>query len=243
MRHATFDVDNPNYVEVHGLFILLIPITIILLLGFAIWHLNAPPQPPPPLQARVAIFDTAEKDKPPLTVVLGGGSYELIYETVSHLPSLIGKEANSIFTANFSTGETSGNLKEASTIVMYGAIKLAVGYTTDKHVLYANIVSRATAVNAYFNFATSERGPPAELHSIRKQIYVIGTLANIAFGDSYLNSKQTIKLLELEPTAVERRRHEFQEVSYTEQIEDLRIRREKYLRDHIKPARERYRPR
>lgn len=178
------------------------------------------PTPPTPPTPGLAVFSSANLLATPLSIVLGGGNYELIYQTANNLAAqLQAFSSNSVFTANFDTGIASGNLDDADVLILVGSLKLQVGTLDKNDSLYANILSRGKEINAYFNYSTSPRGPPINAaNRSRKQIIIIGELKHVEMGDSYGDSTRDIRILDLNPSDEDEKKYKEATSRYDSEI-------------------------
>lgn len=165
------------------------------------------PTPPPPLKARLAQFESTQhsSDGDGAALILGGGEYEITYETVDSASGIGDLAGASVFAMNFDNKASVGDPKNADVFVLFGSLKLKVADIDDNDALYASILSRADKVNAYFNFATSERGPPVDKK--KRRVIVVGDLAEVALPAGFGNSTTTVDVLDLNPS--ESRQHDY----------------------------------
>lgn len=165
----------------------------------------SPARPRPPI-AKLAQFESAQQapDRRDDRLVIGGG--EVAYETVDSADNIGDLGDARVFTMNFDTGIASGDPRTADVYVLFGSLKLKVADIDEDDALYASILSRGDQVNAYFNFATSERGPPAD--EKKRRVIVVGDLEQVGLPAGFGNSTTQVKVLDLNPS--ERSQHEYE---------------------------------
>jgi hypothetical protein len=186
-------------------------------------RLNPAPSLPHKPQPRVAIFEAANPNGTNFSVILGGGNYDIHYESASNLENLEVGPNEKVFTADFNKNETTGDLKLATTVILIGTLRLDVGDIAGEDSLYASILARGKNLNAYFNFATSPTGPPI-IHTDRekKRAIIVGTLNKINLGSTYDNSTQTLRVLDLNPSEEAEREYRKAYERYQREIEKYR---------------------
>ena len=170
----------------------------------------APPKPP---SSNTATFRSLESSTnlDQIQVVLGGGSYEIIYESHNSSwaldnSSLISKN---VFRADFRTNKTSGDPVNASTYVLVGDLSLQISQIGFQDSLESIFVQRGRNIKAYFNYANSERGPPSILvKNFRKRVIIIGTLTDLSFPDLSGRSALKANIIDIEPGESVEQRYE-----------------------------------
>jgi len=134
----------------------------------------------------------------PIAVILGGGEYEISYETAENIPDRQTLGTDKVFFADYTKGITSGDPSSAEVYVLIGSLKLQIGDIAESDHLYANILSRGKDVNAYFNYANSERGPPAVME--KRRVIVVGELETIGLPARFGSSLNDVDHLDLNPS-------------------------------------------
>ena len=177
-----------------------IPVAAIASVATPVTAAASAPSPPEKLYARLAQFDSARPlpGVENVTVILGGGEYDITYETVDNLTAINDIGAAKVFSVNFNENSTKGDLTTADVIILIGSLNLKVADISETDELYVNILSKAKNVNAYFNFATSERGPPPV--NAKRRVIVVGDIANVTLPASYGSSTTTLKVVDLNPS-------------------------------------------
>jgi len=177
------------------------------------------PLPPKPLYAKLAQFDSARPSQGAdnATLVLGGGEYDISYETADNLGAINGIDTASVFSVDFDKNTVNGDPKTADVIVLIGSLNLKVADIAETDELYVNILSKAKNVNAYFNFETSERGPPPVKK--KRRVIVVGEIANVSLPASYGNSTTTLKVVDLNPSMASQQEYEIAILKYQSDVE------------------------
>lgn len=192
---------------------------IVQLIRACVQFFDIPDYPTSP-QTKAAVFRSAEAAPglEALVLALGGGSYDVSYEAVDSIEAIKSVyAASSIFTANFKTNSTSGDLDRADTIILIGKIRVDIHHIDDKDSFAGKILSHGEKVTAYFKYAGSPRGPPSTSQSHdnkRKRIIVIGEIASIKTPDGHGNSSTDISVLELDPSKADYDRYEAAKAEY-----------------------------
>ena len=174
-----------------------------------------PSGPPPPTapSAKVAVLKAlvAPSDGSGLRITLEGGSYEISYSTAETVESAIAAliPGSRVYQANFETGTTSGNLRDADTLLLVGNIVVDTARIGEKDYLYSDIATFGKNTSAYFNYAQSPRGPPNAGESKHaKRVIVLGQILGMNFGEALGQAVREIRVLDLEPTDKEKQRYE-----------------------------------
>lgn len=198
---------------------------------------NAPTAPNPPTTG-YATFEAANSHgTSALSLVLGGGNYEFVYKSADSLASVLnGMSGTSVYTADFATGQTSGDPQKADTLVLVGSLKLSVGSLSNKDSIYVNVLSRGHDISAYFNYSTSPRGPPVPMISrTKKTIIVVGEIKDVNIQSGYGESTRDIRILDLNPSENEEREYREASARYSREIETYRI-QQRYEANRPRPA-------
>ena len=177
------------------------------------------PLPPKPLYAKLAQFDSARPSQgvDNVTVILGGGDYNISYETAENLGAINGIGTANVFSVDFDKNTANGDPKTADVIILIGSLNLKVADIAETDELYVNILSKAKNVNAYFNFATSERGPPPVKK--KRRVIVVGDIANMSLPASYGKSTTTLKVVDLNPSQDSQQEYELALQKYQSDVE------------------------
>ena len=179
------------------------------------------PVPPEAPRAKLAHIEAAlPAAVNPLSLTLGGGDYGIGYETSDTMPSPDSLGTASVCTMNFNDGSVEGDPKTADVMVLIGTLTLKVVDIAQDDKLYVNILSKADNVNAYFNFATSERGPPAVTKT--RRVIVVGRFDHIDLPGTHDASEADIKILDLNPSEADQRQYEDALQQYQVQVEAYR---------------------
>lgn len=160
-------------------------------------------EPKPPV-AQKAIFKSHSPNASinDIKVVLGGGSYEISYESHAfpNYLELKSVDTKNIFLADFNTGKTSGDSLEATTYVLIGDLSLQISNIDLSDSLDSLFVQSGKNIAAYFNYANSERGPPVgSSKKPRRRVIIVGTLTEITFPGLKGRSKLHANIMDLEP--------------------------------------------
>lgn len=163
---------------------------------------SGPSKPAPPPAPRATFFEnSARYGHIPLSVTLGGGEYEISYETAdTESIKRFGKGSKDVFFADFRTNQVRGDPETATTFIFYGDLRVHISEIDVNDFLKFSVTNFPRGLNAYFNYSHSERGPPGAFQNTKKmRVVIVGTVANLDLPNLNGYSRMKGRILDLEP--------------------------------------------